>query len=190
VALYIQSFKTGSLTLPTGPDDDQQPIPEGTVTFTRGRIGSVGKAINQGAANEGSGMFRDVKREELSTAMRVTVKVPEGVKDSSGTQLVVGDIFDSTIGDVINYGSQLALHITMGVSAVEIPEFQIAAKLKCPCDDSNKRIQRPEDMKHVPTTLLPIGVGFHGGKIPKDGLQSPDDGRKGGEQPKRRFMTR
>lgn len=92
-------------------------------------------------------------------ALRIRVKIPDGMKKEDGTPYTLSDIFDTKTNTFIQYGAQFADYIQVGVSAQAIGNFTVAAAQSCPCDEPPKVIP-PVEMAHVPTTVLPLAMRF------------------------------
>jgi hypothetical protein len=60
----------------------------------------------------------DIRKKQ---GLRLMIRMPPGMKNNSGQDLTVSNIYDTTTGRHIKYGAQFADHISMGVSAVIIP---------------------------------------------------------------------
>lgn len=98
VALYIHSFNTSTLSLDIeGTGNNTVPIPDGTITFTRGNI-------------------------DAHMGLRLQIQVPAGVvgtgPNNKGRQLTVSDLWDSSTNLNTNYGAQFTDYIQMSVSGV------------------------------------------------------------------------
>ena len=98
VALYIYSFDTSTLSLDIeGTGNNTVPIPDGTITFTRGNI-------------------------DAHIGLRLQIQVPAGVvgtgPNNKGRQLTVSDLWDSTTNLNTNYGAQFTDYIQMSISGV------------------------------------------------------------------------
>ena len=80
---------------PNGDGESLQKVPPGTFTFQRG----------------------DISKQQ---GLRLRIRIPDGVTNTDGRQLTVSDIYDTKQDKHIEYGSQFADYITMGVHGVAI----------------------------------------------------------------------
>jgi len=156
VALYINKFDLDSFTLKLSDTNFvplSDPSLKGVVTFPRG---------------------------DLPHGLRMVIQIPPNIKSDAGKPLTVSDIYDSD-ENPIQFASQFALGVTMGVSVVTLGDFAVSDNERCPCDKptvpvipappgdlpGTLNLPRPHTQTHIPTALLPIGVGY--GKRPREG---------------------
>ena len=86
-------------------------------------------------------------RGTLPQGLRFTISIP-----STHPGKTVSDIVDTVTGNSINFGAQFADAITMGVNAVTISNWPVAALEHCPCDKAVINTDAAEDGQkgHIP----------------------------------------
>lgn len=127
VGLYMRSFNHAGFTL----DDHPIGTIPGLIQWTRGDI-------------------------DKKMGLRMTISIPPNYKGPNGEKRTVSDIYDTISGQNVLYAAQFTDYIQIGVSAVVIPDFPVAAAEPCPCDTPENFVPAPDVPRGGPAPGFPI----------------------------------